>query len=145
MGRESGRAGVGVQVSEPDRGGVADQQAQDAPADRQRPDVLDGLGVHADVHELVELAIRADHAQGGVAGLDQSSCGLDDVLQDHGQAQVTGDGHVRPQQGTQSSLGVEHVLGPGRDIAEQFLQFQTGQVGKSQLREPGHVRYALTW
>ena len=56
------------------------------------------VGRHADVDELDQIPVRADHPQRRVARADQLPGRVRDPVQHHRQGQITGDHLVGPQQ-----------------------------------------------
>jgi hypothetical protein len=101
VGREPDRAGVLGDVTQPQRGSVVDEHAQDAPADRKVADRGPlGLG-HAGGDELADGAIGAQDAEGAVAGAGQVGGQVDDPLQDDREQQLRGEG----EPGLQQALG----------------------------------------
>ena len=82
--RAPDRARVGAHDGQADRLGVGDERAQKTEPLRRRPDRRHGLDVHADVDELVERAVRAQHPDGAVLGAHQLECCLDDLAQHRG-------------------------------------------------------------
>ena len=134
---EADRGDVLGDVAQPQRLGVVHQQPQQSLAFRQVPDPGHHFGVHAGMHKAHQPA-AADHAECGVAGVDQFPGGLHDVAQHR--VEVIGVGHrqVGAQQATQPALGVLHVAGPRHQLLEQLVQLQPGH-----LRER-HSRRGIT-
>jgi hypothetical protein len=66
--------------------------------------------------ELRQPAVRADYAQGTVAGPRELGCCAHDAVEDRGQAQILTDRDDRFEQGTQPVLGRHQLIGAGRKL-----------------------------
>ena len=86
--RAPDRARVGAHDGQADRLRVGDQRTQETEPLRRRPDGGHGLDVHADVDELVERAVGAQHADRAVLGAHQLESCLDDLAQRRREVQV---------------------------------------------------------
>jgi hypothetical protein len=80
------------------------------------------------VDETHEVA-AADHAERGVAGVDQLPGGFHDVAQHRVEVLGAGHGEVGVQQPPQPALGVLHVAGPRHQLFEQLVELQPGHLG----------------
>ena len=116
-------------VAQPKRLGVLDQYPEQTLALWKVADLGDHVGVHAGVNEPDEVA-AADHAERGVAGVDQLPGSFHDVAQ-HG-VEVLGAGHgeVGVQQPPQAALGVLYVACPRHQLFEQLVELQPGHLGE---------------
>ena len=131
-GREARRARVVGDAAQPDRLRVLDQRTQQPLALRQVPDLLHHVGRHADVDELGQIPVRADHPQRRVARTDQLPGRLRDPAQHHRQGQITGDHLGGPQQPAQPALGGHHLLRPLHQLPQQLVQLQPRQIRERQ-------------
>ena len=112
---------------------VSDHGAEQPLAGRQVADVRDRLRVDSDVDEALEpIPVGGDHAEGAIAGVDQSHRGLDDAAQHHLEVQPLDDRGRRAKKVTQPALGARRVIGLRR-------------VGlRSRFRVPEHRRLPST-
>ena len=101
---------------------------------RQVTDPVHLVGVHADMDELFQPAVRSDDAERAVPGVHQIAGGLHDVPEHHRQAQLAGDHRVRPQQPPQPALRGQHVLRPVGQLPDQLVQRQPRRIRKGQVR-----------
>ena len=85
---------------------------------------------HADVDELLQVAVRADDAQCAVPGVRQLPGTFHDVAQHHGQAQLLDHRGVRPQESAQATLRRQHIVRPIGQLVDQPLQRQPRHIGK---------------
>ncbi len=120
------------QVSKPDRDRLADQQPQDPPALWQVADPGDQLIVHANVHELLQPAVAAKHAQRRIPGAEQVPGRPHELTQHQRQAQLAGHQRIRPQQPAQPPLGGQHIISTVHQLHQQLIQFQPRHVRETQ-------------
>ena len=95
--RKPEAARIGVDVGDPERAVLADDQPQQAVALGQGADRLSGRIVHAARDEALDPAIRVDDPERGVVGADERTHAVDDDLQDvvdGGQAGDLADGRI---------------------------------------------------
>ena len=69
--REAGGVGMGAQVGQPDRPRATNQGAEEPLTGRQVADPVHLVGVHADMDELFQPAVRSDDAERAVPGAHQ--------------------------------------------------------------------------
>ncbi|HEY5148331.1 MAG TPA: hypothetical protein VIJ23_00600 [Mycobacterium sp.] len=112
--------------------GLCGQQLPDPPRGGQPADPGDQVLVHSRLDELLQLPVAAVHPDRGVPGSQQITGGVDDMAQQHRQAQIRGDRGVRAQQPPQPPLRGQHVLGPVPQLFEQLIQLQPGDIGELQ-------------
>ena len=100
---------------------------------RQVPDRLGIRFRHPDVDELLEGAVRGDHAERAVAGIHQGDGDLGDAAQHVRQLELLDDDRRRGQQVTQPALGVEHALRVLEHLADRALEFGTRSIRKPEV------------
>ena len=142
VGREPHRRLVGAEVGHPQRARVDDQLPEQALALRQRADPLDGLRVHSHVQEPLDAARGAQHAERGVARLDEVDGRVHDAPQGRVEIEALGDGEHRVQEALCPVPRGDDLRKPVLDLAEQLVEPQTGQhAGGSFV----HARHRGTW
>nr|WP_284255401.1 hypothetical protein [Pseudolysinimonas kribbensis] len=104
VGREPAGPRVVVQVLQPDRRRVVNHGTEDPDAVRQVSDLGRQLTRHPDVDEALEEAVRPDHTESAVAGIDEVDGGFDDVFQDLFDVQLLDDDPIGAQQAAQTAL-----------------------------------------
>ena len=78
------------------------------------------------------LAVRADHAEGAVAGAGELTGGGDDPVEGAGQVEVGADADDGVQQGTQPLLGVHDLVDAAEQLLQQGVEPDPGQPGELQ-------------
>jgi hypothetical protein len=112
------RVGMLVDVRQPDRAWVGDQQTQHTTAVWQIPDARVGGRVDAVSDEVGQIgAVGADHAERTVPGVGQGARGFDDTLQGAAQAEVRADADDRVEERPQPFPAGHHLA----DSVEHFL------------------------
>jgi hypothetical protein len=130
VGREAGRRRVPGEVRQPDRRRLVDEQAEDALAARQVPDLGAGVRVDADGDELDEVApLGPEDAERGVVRVGEVGRELRDAAQRVGQAEVARHRHDGVQQPVHLLLGVEDLLRAVDELAQQRVQPEARHAG----------------
>ena len=80
--------------------------------------------VEPDRDELGQPAVLADHAEGAVPGVDQPNGRLGDPAQHGFQLKIRADAHHGLEQRVDPIAGVEHLLQPQLELAEQLVKLQ---------------------
>jgi hypothetical protein len=112
------RVGMLVDVRQPDRAWLGDQQTQHTAAVWQIPDPRVGGRVDAVSDEVGQIgAVGADHAERTVPGVGQGARGFDDTLQGAAQAEVRADADDRVEERPQPFPAGHHLA----DSVEHFL------------------------
>lgn len=131
--RETHRGDVIADLGQTQRLWMLDQQSQQPFTVGKVGDPGDNLCGHAGVHEPHQPPV-GDHAERGLAGIDELPGGTDDVLQDRIQIGSVRDREIGTQQPTQSTLSVLDVAGPGDQLLQQVVEFQSAGVDESKIR-----------
>ena len=97
--------------------GSLDQHSDHAEALGQVTDARYGVGVHAQMDELLQLTVVADHPERGVLSADQIPSRLDDPTQHHRQGELAHDGPVGGEQALEALLSGAHADRFARDHA----------------------------
>ena len=84
--------------------GSSDQRSEYTEALGQVTDPRNGVGVHAEMDELLQQTVVADHPQCGVTRADQILSRLDDPTQHHRQGELAHDGPVCAEQALEALL-----------------------------------------
>ena len=112
-----------MEVFESDGAGVVDKGTEQAVPLGEVADDACLLGRNPDMYELLETATRRDHPEGAVLGAHQLHRGLHDPFEDDGQLEVFHNGKICPEQSTQSTLRVEHLLSAIHKVAKRAVEF----------------------
>ena len=91
--------------------GSLDQHSEHAEALGQVTDARYGVGVHAQMDELLQQTVVADHPERGVLRADQIPSRLDDPTQHHRQGELAHDGPVCGEQALEALLSGAHATG----------------------------------
>lgn len=124
VGRKAGGRRVAGEFGEPQRLGVPDEFAQQTVSGRQFADQRPFLVGDAHRHELVELSLLSDDAEGPVLRVDQHDRGLDDPAQHLGEVQFPAHGQDGLQESLEPVPGATDGFDTPLELVEQFVEPQ---------------------
>ena len=101
---------MAADVVEANRLGLVDQQAEDTPAFRRRPDACTRLIVHTRGDESDQIMFGPPHAQRAVARIHQFCRGANDRLEGGVEFQPGGDGQHRVHQAVESVPALDDLM-----------------------------------
>ena len=113
-----------LDVGQPQRPGIVDQQAEQAAPLRPVMDPADLVLAQADRDELGQPPVVADDAKRPVGRVHQFDRGLDDPPERGLQVQPGADGDDGRQQAAHPVPGRQHRLQPALQFGEEFVELQ---------------------
>ena len=135
---EADRAGIRIEIVEPDRVRLVDDRAEESVAARQLADLGRILRREPDMDELLQPPVGADDTERAVAGIHQIEPGLDDASEHLREFEPLDHEAVRRDQAAKTPLGGEHPLRLFDELADRELQLGARAIGEDDRLGTGH-------